>query len=254
MNQKNEIVGKIKEAMEQACSNMYSFTDKPELTFNAEYLFTVMAALAINNANFIPAVEYEIRLEHSTRKFARDCLPVFKKGNSLVKGSSVLRKKGSPKINRPGRVDIAIYSERPGVASFGRAPLCAIEIKGFNPQRILVIDDLKRNLEFMRINGETGKSLLNFTAFAALHNCSQTPSDMDGVLVQEKAIKDRYKAWMAALGSRDDVLEEIETFTIGWNADGTISEENGEALIDTSTRHHFVGAIVTFTQLEASKR
>lgn len=66
--------------------------------------------------------------------------------------------------------------------------------------------------------------------------------------VQESAVKKKYEGWMSALGSLDDVVEEIETFTIIWDPNGTVSEELEELVIDTSSRHHFIGAIVTFSR------
>jgi hypothetical protein len=247
MSQKKEIIAAIKAGMKQACADMYSFTDRPELAFNAEYLFTVATARAIDTHNFLPAHAFEIRIEHDTRKFARDCLPLMKWGQPMVRGSTLLRGKASPKIGRKGRIDIAIYCEPTYQRTFGKIPLCAIEVKGFNPQRTLVLEDLRRNLEFMRVSGPTGSSVLEFTTFAALHSAS-APKDKDAVVASEDAIQKRYKAWMAELGTRDDVIELIETFTISWEPNGTVSEELEELVIDTSSRHHFIGAIVTFSR------
>jgi hypothetical protein len=56
---------------------MHSFKDEPALAFNAEYLFTVITADAINGHNSVSVHAYEIRIEQSTKKSARDCLPPF---------------------------------------------------------------------------------------------------------------------------------------------------------------------------------
>lgn len=250
MSPKIEIIAAIKAGMKQACADMYSFTDRPELAFNAEYLFTVATAKAIDTHNFLPAYAFEIRIEHCTRKFARDCLPLIKRGHPMVRGSTLLRGKASPKIGRPGRIDIAIYYEPTHPPAFGRIPLCAIELKGFNPQRTLVLEDLQRNLQLMRVSGLTGSSVLGFTAFAALHSVS-APKDAHAAVAKENAIQKKYNAWMAGLGSRDDVIEVIETFTISWEPNGTVSEELDELVIDTSSRHHFIGVIVTFSRPSA---
>lgn len=247
MSQKIEIIAAIKAGMKQACADMYSFTDRPELAFNAEYLFTVATAKAIDTHNFLPAHAFEIRIEHCTRKFAQSCLPLIKRGHAMVRGSTILRGKSSPKLERPGRIDIAIYYEPPHTPTFGRIPFCAIELKGFDPQRTLVLDDLKRNLQLMRVSGLTGSSVLEFTAFAALHSY-RAPMDAYAVVTKENEIQKKYNAWMAGLGSRDDVIEVIETFTISWEPHGTVSEELDELVIDTSSRHHFIGVIVTFSR------
>ncbi|MFP5196827.1 hypothetical protein PQ786_15840 [Alcaligenes faecalis] len=247
MSQTIKIIAAIKDGMKQACADMYSFTDRPELAFNAEYLFTVATAKAIDTHNFLPAHVFEIRIEYGTRKFARDCLPLIKKSPPMVRGSTLLRGKASPKIGRPGRIDIAIYYEPTHPPTFGRIPLCAIELKGFNPQRTLVLEDLQRNLQLMRVSGLTGSSVLEFTAFAALHSVS-APKDAKAAVAKEDAIQKKYDAWMAGLGARDDVIEVIETFTISWEPNGTVSEELDELVIDTSSRHHFIGVIVTFSR------
>jgi hypothetical protein len=79
INLKSEIVAAIKTGMTNACSDMHYFTAQPQLCFNAEYLFTVATAKAINDHNFVPGHKFEIRIEHSTQKFARDCLPLLER-------------------------------------------------------------------------------------------------------------------------------------------------------------------------------
>jgi len=99
----------------------------------------------------------------------------------------------------------------------------------------------------MRVNGLTGSSILGFTAFAALHSVS-APKDAYAAVEKENAIQKKYDAWMEGLGSRDDVIEVIETFTISWEPNGTVYEELDEVVINTSSRHHFIGVIVTFSR------
>lgn len=244
MIQKNEVTAAIKIGMDRACADMYSFTDRQGLAFNAEYLFTVATAKAIDKHNFLPAHAFEVRIEHATRKFARDCLPPFKRGHPMVRGSTLLRGKVSPKIERPGRIDIAVYYEPTHPLALGRVPLCAIELKGFDPARALVLQDLRRNLQLMRVVGPTGPSYLKFTSFAALHSVAE-PKDTAS---EHKAILKKYNKWMAGLPSRNDVVETVETFTVSCEPDGTVSEELEEKVIDTSSRHHFIGVIVTFAR------
>ncbi|MQR00985.1 hypothetical protein [Glaciimonas soli] len=248
MHNQKQIIEAIKTGMKRACQAMHSFTDEPALAFNAEYLFTVNTANAIDEHNYVPAHAYEIRIEQSTKKFARDCLLPFKFGHPLVRGSTKRRSKVPPKIDRNGRIDIAVYHDSPKSGYFGRQPLCAIELKGFDPARKLVMDDLRRNLEFMRLEGDTGASVLGFVVFAALHE-TPVPQNLHEAFVKEVEVKKKYQRWLAGLGQRSDVVESVETFGVSWEPDGTIKEEVCEYVLDTSTRHHFVGAIVTFSRL-----
>ena len=247
MPYQKQIINAIKTGMSNACRAMYSFTDEPALAFNAEYLFTVSTANAINEHNYVPAHSYEIRIEHSTKKFARDCLPPFKLGTQMVRGSNKLRSKVPPKIERNGRIDIAVYYDAPKSRYLGRQPLCAIELKGFDPARKLVMDDLRRNLELMRVSGNTGNSVLEFATFAALHE-RPAPKDLSEAMAYGAEIKTKYQGWLAGLGQRNDVVETIETFTVSWDPHGTITEEAEELVIDKSTRHYFIGVIVTFSR------
>lgn len=247
MSETLKIIAAIKAGMKQACDDMYNFTDRPELAFNAEYLFTVATAKAIDEHNFLPAHAFEIRIEHCTRKFARECLPLIKKGQPMVRGSTLLRGKSSPKIERQGRIDIAVYYEKPSTPYFGRKPLCAIELKGFNPARTLVLDDLRRNLQLMRVSGPTGSSVLEFTAFASLHSVS-APKDACAAVKKEQEIQKKYSAWMSELGPRDDLIELVEAFTVRCESNGTLSMELDELVLDPSSRHHFIGVVVTFSR------
>lgn len=247
--QQDEIIEAIKNGMKDACDDMHHFTDKPEREFNAEYLFTVATAKAINRYNMFPAEKFEIRIEHNTAKFAKHCLPLINYGNPMVKGSSIFRGKVVPKINRSGRIDIAIYSEKLTIKTMGKVPLCAIELKGFNPSRILVLEDLRRNLEFIRIREKIGEGYLDFTAFAALHK-TRVPQDEEQAKAEQVLIQNKYKKWMSELGVCNDINIKIEAFTVSWIPHGTIEDEGDEQVIYTKSRHNFIGVIVIFSKIQ----
>jgi len=46
-------------------------------------------------------------------------------------------------------------------------------LKGFNPARGLVLEDLRRNLEYFSIKGNTDNSVLRTALFGALHSWSK---------------------------------------------------------------------------------
>lgn len=233
----SDIQQKVKEAMVGACNDMLEFSGTPSKKINAEYLFTVNVAKAIARLNCYYADPYKISLEQKTKKFSKDCLRPIVFGHPLNRGSTIVHK-GIPKIDRHGRIDIAVYIEPPNNGYLGVQPLCAIELKAFNPQRKVVVDDLKRNLEYFRLSGPTGGSVVTFTLYAALHSFTKH-GDENQVQCNENKTKAQYEKWLSELGRLDDIEVDIETFTV--------SDDGEYQLLDTDSCHHFVGAIVRFS-------
>ncbi|CAE6864510.1 hypothetical protein IQ288_05110 [Burkholderia sp. R-69980] len=242
MREQADIRQKIKAAMATACNDMLNFTDEPSRKFNAEYLLTVNVAKAIDELNGPPGDPYKIFIEKSTKGFARDCLKPVLFGKSMERGSSVFRKE-FPLINRNGRIDITVYYENNQSGYLGMQPLCAIELKGFDPSRKLVIADLKRNLEFHRVAGATGKSVLAFSFFSALHAFKKTSDELlaQADLDQTKRL---YEKWISEVGDTGDHRFEVETFTVSKELVGRVVDEGDYEVLDTDARHHFVGVVV----------
>lgn len=238
-----DITEKVKVAMKAACNDMLRFSDEPARKINAEYLLTVNVAKAIDELNMQPADPYKIYIEKPTRDFARDCLHPVVFGNPLVRGSSVLRK-GRPSIKRNGRIDVVVYYNDPLTAYFGTQPLCAIELKGFNPTRALVVADLQRNLEFHKVFGNTGESVLPFSLFSALHSFNST-YDEAGLLANLAKVDNFYKSLIPQVGDLNGHEFRIQSFTVSRDLIGRVLDEGEEhEALDTDARHHFVGAIV----------
>src|SRR5690606_8286566 len=99
--------------------------------------------------------------------FMKDCVRPIKFARQVTPGKSRLISAEEPDICRPGRVDVTVYIDVPNSGQFGVRPLCAIELKGFNPGAELVRADLERSLGFLRNTGPTGDSVLEFAVFAA---------------------------------------------------------------------------------------
>lgn len=246
MSHARELVNAIADGMKVACADMLDFSDEPAKQFNAEYLFTVAAAKAINDKNGPAADPYDIRIECSTENFALDCLPLMKRiGKPTERRSTILRTKDHlPTIDRPGRIDIAVYHDPVSPTHFGKVPLCAIELKGFNPPRHLVVQDLQRNLQFHRASGPTGSSVLDLSLFGALHSRSAKRAR-----INEGAVKSLYQKWMIDIGPIPDLHTQIFTFTVSVETLGRIQEEVHETIIDTTAVHHFVGVVVAFDRM-----
>ena len=244
MNYFIDIKEKVKKAMLQACNDVLEFTDKADKKINAEYLFTVNVAKSVKELNSQPGDPYKIYLEKNTKHFAKDCLKPYIPGSPLVKGSSTFLK-STPKIDRNGRIDVAIYADIPDDGYFGEQPLCAIELKGFSPKRNLVISDLKRNLEYFRVSGNTGDSVLNFALFASFIKYKKFEND-DRISSNEIKAKSLYQNYLSELGNIDDIDVIIETFTVRKDTTGKVYDYLEYSEIDTKSKHHFIGIMICF--------
>jgi hypothetical protein len=242
MDSYNRIKKAVQTGMSEACSDMNNFCNQPEPKFNAEYLFTVAAAHAISDLNGPPADPYHIKIEHSTKTLQRDCLKPFLNVANTTTGlrSTIARHKYPiPSVSRNGRVDIAVYADIAPSNYLGEKPLCIIELKGFNPNKRLVLEDVGRNLELHRLSGATGPSVLEFSFFAALH--SSTPEQSNAALEQKRTW---YSDLLKQLGDINDFILEIDTFTVSLDAKGRLEEELHDIVLNSSTIHHYIGVIV----------
>lgn len=243
-----DITDQIFLAMRGACEDMRRFSGESAKRINAEYLFTVAVAKQIDKLNFCYGEPYRIYLEMNTRGFSKDCLLPIKFGNPLKSGSAKFRR-GIPKIERNGRIDVAVYQEVPNSNYPGYQPICAIELKGFNPSRSSVVKDLKRNLVYFRFTGATGRSILKSAIFAGLHTWTKT-----GNLAAEERklteLRKRYKSWLAEIGCSADVETYVRTQTISLDLQGEVEDEVDYQVLNTATIHHFAGVLVEFRAKE----
>ncbi|EKP0260302.1 hypothetical protein JFQ93_001560 [Aeromonas sobria] len=231
--------------MNKAYADTLNFTDDPAAKFGAEYLFTVNVAKEIGRLNGPDADPYQIYIEASVKNVARDCLPLIKRGNPMVRGSSIIRK-GVPFMEREGRVDIAIYTDLMPCKCNGNTPFCIIELKSFDPKRKLIIKDLKRNLEFLTLSGPTGKSFVEVGLFSAVHSVCPT-SDSALLDKQMSKIKDNYSNLLSEVGNLDGIETNIQMFTLSKDVEGRILDDIEGYYVDTDSKHHFIGVIVIFT-------
>ncbi|EMM6942989.1 hypothetical protein RGI86_003072 [Morganella morganii] len=240
-----DIISKVKSGMNQAYVDTLNFTDDPAAKFGAEYLFTVNVAKEIGRLNGPDADPYQIYIEASVKKVARDCLPLIKRGNPMVRGSSIIRK-GVPFMEREGRVDIAVYTDVMPYKGNGNTPFCIIELKSFDPAKELIIKDLKRNLDFITLSGPTGKSSVEMCLFSAVHSVLPTN---DSVLLNEQMskIKTNYSNCLSKVGTLDGIKTDIQVFTLSKDVEGRILDDIEGYYVDTDSKHHFMGVIVIFT-------
>ena len=232
-------------AMRTACDDMLRFSGDPARRLNAEYLFTVAVAKQIDRLNFFYGDPYQIYLEKMTREFARDCIPTVKFGSPMQRSSCKIRK-SFPRLARNGRIDIAVYQNISQSTYLGSQPVCAIELKGFNPAKNLVLKDLKRNLEFFSIIGPTGASVLGSALFGALHCWPNIDSEYEQKQKHEE-LRARYKGWLSQLPKLSNIHSSVAVHEVRKNLEGEVVEDEGCHVLDRECRHNFAGVIVEFT-------
>lgn len=241
MNSESDIVNKLKESMSTSCDDALYFSDNETQLINAEYLLTVNAAKAIKELNHYFGDPYRIFLENDTKKFASGCTPLIRrdKADNFLGRRSVIRT--SNNTHRIGRVDIAVYTNKNGID----IPLCAIEIKGFNPGKSLIIKDLERNSEYFGLVSCTGASTLPFAFFIALHSYKMVWND-DKEQSNILKIKKRYQNYINCNDNLKTLNQSVDAFTI---RRGVIPDANDPYIQEHGLQgdedYQFVGVIIT---------
>ncbi len=226
--------------MKVSCEEAFFFSEDESRLIDAEYLLTVNVAKEIARLNNYIGVPYKIYLEKPTRKFASDCVPLMGRlpVSNFLGYRSTLRK--SKNTTRNGKIDVVVY--RDGV-SF-RKPVCAIELKGFNPRREVVLQDLKRNGEYFSLSCVSGSSQISFSVFAALHSFRKTHTT-GSVKKDLQTLQAKYNGWLSKLGSSRNYKNNIRAFTISKSLADEQAIPPDEEFSEFES-HHFVGVMVTF--------
>ena len=239
-----ELTDHIKNGMKEACTDMMFFTDVPRNHVYVEYLITVNVAKIISRkANQYMASPYKIYLEHSTKQFSNDCVPLLKREPTDRKyGLKFKRRSRKLNTSRKGKIDIAIYCEHRGMMEH-EIPFCAIELKGFNPIKKEVLKDLKRNSEYFSFSDTTGESRIEFSTFAAFHKYdSWTEDDIECKI---KKLEKLYTSYLEEISISSNSTYSISAFQV---SSVLFNEQTAEHDVETiaEDRHLFLGIIVTF--------
>lgn len=233
-----EVLRAIRDGMKRALMDAATFSEDFTAAINTEYLVTVNIAQRL--AAYCPLVgtgDLQVALEKKTREFATEALP-FMIHDGTFRARTVLRK--GTNATRNGRVDIAILKGGPGPE---RRSWCAIEVKGFDPAAHVVKLDLRRNVEFLLVEGPTGKSGVAFTVFCAFQNCKDTVVEADKELAHEK-VRSRYEVMIDGLRIDSRIGTEVAVFDASSvTATGNEAEEEAAYLDDI---HHYAGVLVIF--------
>ncbi|WP_152456542.1 hypothetical protein [Microbulbifer sp. THAF38] len=227
--------------MSEACDDAFYFSADEKKLIDAEYLLTVNAAKAIKELNHSFGIPYKICLENVTKEFASACTPRMRRekaDNILGYNPGILT---SNDIKRPGKIDIAVYTNTNGID----IPLCAIEVKGFNPSKQLIIKDLERNSEYFGLASRTGTSTLPFAVFIGLHSYKGVWDDK-----KEKSnilkVKNRYEKYISGNNNLNSLHQKVDVFTI---RRGVLPDLNGPYIQEHGLQgdedYHFVGVVIT---------
>ena len=167
----DQLVDQILAGIRNACDDTVEFTEDFAGPVGAEYLFSVYVAKAISQLNSGLGWPLKIFIEKNALDFKRACTPPLAKevGPNPLLAKSIPR--GRVPLVRPGRIDVAVM--RDGL--WGPIPVCAVELKGFNPPRSRVMEDLQRNAEYFEA-GATGASEIELTVFATVRSYRKTAS------------------------------------------------------------------------------
>lgn len=260
---KNEIVNAIENAMKVTLEDIEKFVNDYTQGIQAEYLFTVNMAKVIAGYNELPANEYKVKLERKTRVFAVECLPriVRKLGGKdkeerfrNLKFDKVVKYENIGDKYRNGRVDLVIYDENHNSANhFNDCPLCAIEVKAFNPKPKDIIADLERNMAFLTLEadlkeGKKINSVLEFSAFAAFHWDKRFKiGNIDG---NTEFLMEKYNEILKTVGDykliekHDPIVKPLGVY------EGDIDyDDYGQESIDKKTAYQIFGVIIIFSKI-----
>lgn len=250
MQHRERILEKIEQAMKSVCRQTELFTDAIAEPIAAEYLFTVEVAKAIAELNAPAGDPYIIRVERDAKIFAMDCLKPIARNKQGKFGGKMILRRSQPGVDRKGRIDVTVYTEKFNSGYGSHQPLCAIEVKGFNPAKKLVLEDLSRNLCFLNATGETGDSVLDFTLFAAFH--SYKPTDSSGAHNRELALKRKYQRYLEQLPKMTGISAEVHVVRVSLEQHGEVIHGIDYDEIDLSKKHHIAGVIIVMSRGDAT--
>jgi len=120
-------------------------------------------------------------------------------------------------------------------------------VKGFNPSKDNIIPDLQRNAEYFSVSSATGKSLISFTAFVALHSYKNTMT-LEKEQKNLTKVKERYEKYIEGVNLPSGIKCKADIFTI---RRGTPPAPDDSFILEMGLSgdedYHFIGAVICFT-------
>jgi hypothetical protein len=163
-------------------------------------------------------------------------------GKNPITSRMAIGKRQNTKRN--GKIDVAVYRDGAGHGK----PVCAVELKGFNPQRRVVLEDLKRNAEYFDLSCDSGTSQIAFTVFAALHSFQHVRNE-ESAKQNQNYLHTKYSKWLSELNSSNSYRANINVVTLSkCLADDQETPPSEEHIVAESYLH--AGVMVTFTGIQ----
>lgn len=157
-----DIINAVQTGMKKSASVTYLMNFSSGGKINTEYVATVSIGLALVESDCFYYDDEKVIFEYPTGSFINATVPISKKSEpNKIFSKHIVRE--NINTTRAGRIDIAILDSK----SYFDKPKCAIEVKGDNPAKKLLFSDIRRNLEYFKHVGPTGKSDFNLAL-----NCS----------------------------------------------------------------------------------
>ena len=199
---RDQICQKILDGLRAACDDTVVFTEDFSRPIDAEYLAAVYVAKQIATLNTGLGYPLKIYLEMCAESFKAECTPLL----ASVAAANLTGKKLVPRsrtsIGRSGRIDVAVMRD----GELDRVPVCAIEMKAFNPSRARVVADLRRNAEYFE-SGSTGASQIEFVTLAAVRSYYVTES-------RESKARKTFEGYAATVPPPSGVNMTVEVATL----------------------------------------
>lgn len=224
---RDDICEKIFAGLRGACDDTVAFTEDWTRPIDAEYFASVHVAKQIASINSGLGSPLKIYLETCARRFKEKCTPLLMSvpAANVTGKTSVLR--GQASIGRIGRIDVAVMRE----GQMDAIPVCAIELKAFNPSRSSVLTDLRRNAEYFE-PGRTGASQIEFAALAAIRSYGTAGS-------QEAKARKTFEGYAAAVPTPTCAVRSVKVATLrsgSIDEDGRVPQLIAGLIIDTRVR------------------
>ena len=210
-----DIVEAVKVGMKKSASVTYLMNFSSGRQINIEYVATVSIGLSLVESESFCYDDDKIIFEYHTDKFINATVPLSRRlePNNIFSRHIV---RENVNTTRSGRIDIAILDGR---SCFDR-PKCAIEVKGDEPAKNLLISDIRRNLEYFKHTGPTGASTLELALNCSFHSYNVSTKKSYCITTQHKEdrirkLKRKYKKYINELKEEipDDISVKIDVFT-----------------------------------------
>ncbi|HCR4003181.1 TPA: hypothetical protein OOF53_003612 [Morganella morganii] len=248
----NEIINAVKCGMKIAAREIYYMDFSSGGKVSTEYFATVSIGKRLFSDKKFNIGDNKIIFEYDTRRFITATVPLIKKiqPNNMFTRSLI---RSHANTNRGGRIDIAIIGNKNGVDY----PICAIEVKGDNPTKKRLIDDIRRNLEYFKHTDTTGKSDLRIAFNCAFESFSSdskikkrfciTTTDRNNKI---KIVKQKYRKYINEIANEipKNIDVSIDVFSSSEIlVDPYSSQDEYEALEDSI--HLTLGVMIIFQQI-----